>query len=394
MPLSGTRVIDLSRLLPGPFCSQILGDFGADVIKVEDTGFGDPSRIMPPFFEGEGGAAESAAFLFANRNKRSVALDLKHEAGREALRRLVRGADVLLEGFRPGVLDRLGAGWEVLRRENPRLVYCALTGYGQDGPYRDRAGHDINYLGYAGALAMTGPADGAPVPPGIPVADLTGALYAALGILLALRARERTGEGQFVDAAMLDGAVSLLWMHAGRALLGERPRRRDALLSGARPFYGTYETSDGRYLAVGSLEPKFWETFCRAIGREDLIPLQLAEGADADRLRGEIAAAIRARPLAEWTALFDGLDACVSPVLEVEEALENEQVIARGLRRAMPHPALGLIPQIGPGMRLRATPAELRRAPPRLGEHTDEVLAEVGYSKDEIAAMRAAGAIR
>lgn len=388
LPLDGIRVLDLSRLLPGPFCAQLLGDYGADVVKVEDTGLGDFMRALPPFV-----GTESAGFLAVNRNKRCVAVDLKTEGGREVLRRLARRADVLLEGFRPGVMDRLGLGWEALRRENPRLVYCALTGYGQDGPYRDRAGHDLNYLGYAGILAITGAADGPPVPPAVQVADMTGALYAAIGILLALRARELTGAGQLVDVSMLDGVLSLLSIHAGAALAGEPPRRGAGWLSGARPGYGVYETKDGRFLAVGTVEPKFWEAFARAAGHEEWAARQLVEGEEAARLRDEVAAVVRGRTLAEWTEVFAGVEACVSPVLEVEEALENEQVLARGMRRAMPHPTLGMIHELAPAVRLSGTPGELRRAPPGKGEHTDEVLLEAGYSAAEIAALRAAGAV-
>jgi crotonobetainyl-CoA:carnitine CoA-transferase CaiB-like acyl-CoA transferase len=387
-PLEGIRVVDLSRLLPGPFCSQLLGDYGADVVKVEDTGLGDFVRLTPPFI-----GSESGPFLAVNRNKRSIALDLKKEKGREVLRRLARRADVLLEGFRPGVLDRLGVGWDALRSENPRLIYCALTGYGQDGPWRERAGHDINYLGYAGVLAMTGAADGPPVPPGVQVADLTGAFYAAIGILLALEARHRTGAGQLVDVSMLDGALSLLSIHAGAAFAGEPPRRGAGWLSGARPGYGAYETKDGRWLAVGTLEPKFWEAFARTVGHEEWVARQLAEGADAARLREEVAAVVRERTLEEWVRAFEGVEACVSPILEVEEALEGEQVLARGMRRAMPHPTLGMVQQLGPAVRLSETPGDLRRPPPRKGEHTDEVLAEAGYAPEEIAALRAAGVV-
>ncbi len=389
LPLEGVRVLDLSRLLPGPFCSQILADFGADVVKVEAPGLGDFVRALPPFV-----GSESAYFLAINRNKRSAAIDLKHERGREALVRLARRADVLIDGFRPGVLDRLGVGWEALRQENPRLVWCAISGYGRDGPLRDRAGHDINYCAYAGVLALTGAEPGGPpVPPGVQVADLSGALYAAIGVLLALRARERTGEGQLVDVSLHESALALLSMHAGAAFAGEPPRRGEAPLSGGRPNYSVYRTKDGRHLAVGAIEPKFWEAFCRAIGREDLALASLATGEVAARARAEVQAAIGARTLAEWMEIFEKVEACVSPVLEVEEALDSEHAIAREMRRALPHPALGLIHQLGPVPRLCATPAELRRAPPRLGEHTDEILAEAGYSAEEIAALRATGAV-
>ncbi len=393
LPLDGVLVLDLSRLLPGPFCATILADFGADVVKVEDPGMGDLVRLLPPFMPGGGG--ESARFLVLNRNRRGLTVNLKHDRGKEVLRRLARRADVLLEGFRPGVLDRLGVGYPALRRENPRLVWCASTGYGQDGPRRDRAGHDLNYMGYAGALALGGARGGPPVPRGVQVADLSGALYAAIGILLALRARDRTGDGQLVDVAMQDAALSLTAIHAAPTFAGAPPSRRGEFeLSGGRPSYGVYETADGRHLALGAVEPKFWQAFCDAVARPDLVPANLAEGDEAARARSEVAAIVRARPLAEWLAVFERVEACVSPVLEIEEALEDEQAIARGMRRALPHPTLGLIQQIGPAIRLSATPGELRRPPPGLGEHTDEVLREVGgYTDGEIADLRAAGAI-
>ncbi|GIW73352.1 MAG: CoA transferase [Planctomycetota bacterium] len=395
LPLEGVRVIDLTRLLPGPFCTQLLGDFGADVIKVEDTAVGDLTRLVPPYL----GGSHSAAFLALNRNKRSLALDLKQERGREVLLRLVRQADVLVEGFRPGVMERLGLGWERLRAHNPRLVYCALTGFGHQGPWQQRPGHDINYLALGGALAISGAADGPPQLPGVQVADLTGALYAAVGILLALRARERTGQGQFVDVAMTDGVLALLSIHAAAALAGAPPRRGRGPLGGSMPNYGVYATRDGRYLAVGALEPKFWQALCSAIGRPDLqaaAPVMLA-GMDeqaAAAIRAELARLFASRTLAQWQQLFAEIEACVTPVLEVEEALASEHARARVLVREQQHPELGALPQLAPVPRLDATPGTLRRHPPAHGEHTAAILEELGYRPEEIAALRAAGAVR
>ncbi|HWV86668.1 MAG TPA: CoA transferase, partial [Capillimicrobium sp.] len=285
LPLEGVRVLDLSRLLPGPFCSLLLADFGADVVKVEDTGAGDYARWAPPRFDGVEDSAAGAFFLALNRNKRSIRVDLKTEAGRDVLLRLARDADVLLESFRPGVLDRLGVGYERLREANPGLVYCAITGYGQDGPYRDRSGHDMNYLGLVGLLGLTGEAGGPPVPPAGQIADIGGgALMAAFAILAALRERDRSGEGQLVDVSMADGALSWLGMLAARVFAGDAPPRRGRLeLAGGIICYRPYAASDG-WVTLGALEPKFWAAWCRGVGREDLIERQFdPPGSDTHR---------------------------------------------------------------------------------------------------------------
>ncbi|MEA2315279.1 MAG: alpha-methylacyl-CoA racemase, partial [Solirubrobacteraceae bacterium] len=256
LPLQDIRVLDLSRLLPGGFCSLLLADFGADVLKVEDTGMGDYIRWSPPFYEGAHESARSALFLALNRNKRSIRLDLKQAGGRDALLRLVRDYDVVLESFRPGVLDRLGVGYERMREQNPRIVYCAISGYGQDGPKRDASGHDMNYLGLIGLLGLTGERGGAPVQAAGQIADIGGgALMAAFGIMLALRERERSGEGQLVDASMSDGALSWLAMVAAAHFAdGEVPRRGDLPLAGALICYRPYECADG-WVTLGALEP-------------------------------------------------------------------------------------------------------------------------------------------
>ena len=389
MPLTGIKILDLTRLLPGPFCTMLLGDLGAEVVKVEDPRTGDPCRLVPPFLK-----SESAVFLSLNRNKKSLALDLKSEAGREIMVRLARRSDVLVEQFRPGVTDRLGIGYDDMAEVNPGLIYCSLTGYGQTGPYRTRPGHDLNYLAYAGVLDCTGPRDGPPVPPAVQVADCTGGLLAAIGILAALSARSRTGKGQHVDAAMLDGAFSLLNLHAGSHFAGETQRRGAMKLSGGTPCYGVYETKDGRYVALGALEPKFWQRFCALVGRDDLAPLQYADGGDAGRLRRELEALFRERTRAEWLRLLEAEDVCLAPVNSLEEALRDPQITARGMVATMKHADLGSIPQLGIPLRFSETPGSLRLPPPRHGEHTDEILRDLGYSPEKLHDLRERGIIR
>src|SRR5947209_3363240 len=271
LPLAGLRVLDLSRLLPGGFCSLLLADLGAEVLKVEDTGMGDYIRWSPPYYEQAGESARSALYLALNRGKRSIRLNLKQDGGRDALLRLAREYDVVLESFRPGVLDRLGVGYERLKQENPGLVYCAISGYGQDGPNRNRSGHDMNYLGLNGLLGLTGDADGPPVQAAGQIADLGGgALMAAVGILMALRERDRSGQGQMVDCSMFDGSLSWLAMLAAEAFAtGRAPRRGELGLAGRYNCYRPYECADG-YVTLGALEPKFWQAWCEGVGRPDL----------------------------------------------------------------------------------------------------------------------------
>src|SRR3954451_5373251 len=360
--LAGLRVLDLTRLLPGPFCSLLLADFGADVIKVEDLGAGDYARADP------------AAFAAINRGKRSVRLDLKSDGGREAFLTLVRRADVVLESFRPGVMDRLGVGWERLREENPALVYCAITGYGQDGPLRDRAGHDLNYLARAGLLGLSGEAGGPPVQSAGQIADIGGgALTAAFGILAALR----SGQGQLVDISMADGALS--WL----SMLAPRPgaSRGSLVLGGAILCYRPYRCADG-YVALGALEPKFFAAFCSGVGRPDLIDHQFdPPGSDA---HAEVAAILLERTRAEWEAFNVQHDCCLEPVQELGEALADPQFLARDMV---------LDGALGTPVKLSATPGDTSGAAPGPGEHTDAVLGEAGLTGEEVAALREAGAI-
>jgi alpha-methylacyl-CoA racemase len=394
LPLAGLKVLDLSRLLPGGFCSLLLADLGADVLKVEDTGMGDYVRWAPPYVEGAEASARSALFLSLNRNKRSIRIDLKSDDGRDVLLRLAREHDVLLESFRPGVLDRLGVGYERLKRENPGLVYCAISGYGQDGPARDRSGHDMNYLGLNGVLGLTGEAGGPPVQASAQIADLGGgALMAAVGILAALRERDRSGEGQLVDVSMFDGSLAWLAMTAAQMLAeGRAPRRGELMLSGSVLCYRPYACADG-WVTLGALEPKFWQAWCRGVGREDLIERQFdPPGSDAHRAVEEVFAS---RTRAEWQAFASEHDCCLEPVLDLDEALDSELVRAREMVVAIDQPgAAEPVKLLGVPIKLSRTPGDPNRAPgPALGEHTDEVLAAVGYDADAIAALKASGAV-
>jgi crotonobetainyl-CoA:carnitine CoA-transferase CaiB-like acyl-CoA transferase len=412
LPLQGIRVLDLSRLLPGGFCSLLLADFGAEVLKVEDTGMGDYIRWSPPYYEGAHESARSALFLSLNRNKRSIRLDLKNERGREALLRLVREYDVVLESFRPGVLDRLGVGYERMREENPGIVYCAISGYGQDGPKRDASGHDMNYLGLVGLLGLTGERGGEPVQAAGQIADLGGgALMAAFGILAALRERDGaaprpaapgrlacagqrgSGEGQIVDVSMADGALSWLAMVAATYFAdGNVPRRGDLPLAGSLICYRPYECADG-WVTLGALEPKFWQGFCRGVGREELIAAQFERpGSTAHEQVQEI---FKARTREQWEAFAREHDCCLEPVLELDEALGSELVREREMVVQIDQPgAERAVRLLGLPVKLDRTPGDHARLPgPALGEHTEEVLRTAGYSTEEIAELLAEGAV-
>lgn len=395
-PLDGVRVLDLSRLLPGPFATLLLADLGADVVKVEDPQGGDYARYYPPMV-GKGPGATSGIFAALNRDKRSLALDLKHRDGPGVLRRLAAEADVLVESFRPGVTERLGVGPEALRRENPRLVYCAISGYGQDGPLAARAGHDLNYLALAGIAGLTGHA-GEVVAPGFQAADLAGgALYAVAGITAALFERTRTGVGRLVDVSMTDGVAGLgIMVHARESLGGATGPGEDDL-AGSRLCYRPWRCADGRYLAVGALEPKFWGALCQAIGRPDLAFDGFAEGARKAQIQSELGALFATRTRDEWVALLAKHDVCVEPILSPTEARATPHARARGLFGTHRHPAADAPvlhqfpnPRLLPGAE---PPREVRPAP-GLGEHTSEILRAAGYDDAAIDALRANGAVR
>ncbi|HVG75647.1 MAG TPA: CoA transferase, partial [Thermoleophilaceae bacterium] len=383
--------LDLSRLLPGGFCSLLLADFGAEVLKVEDTGMGDYIRWSPPFHEGADESARSALFLALNRGKRSIRLDLKTEGGREVLLRLVRDHDVVLESFRPGVMERLGVGYERLREENPRLVYCAITGYGQDGPYTGRSGHDMNYLGLNGLLGLSGDAGGPPVQSAGQIADLGGGgLMAAFGILAALRERERSGEGQLVDVSMFDGSLSWLALVAARYLAdGTPPGRGDLELAGSLICYRPYACRDG-WVTLGALEPKFWQAWCRGVGREDLVEKQFERpGSEA---HAEVQRVFLERTRDDWQAFASEHDCCLEPVLGLDEALDSELVRAREMVVGVDQPgAESDVRLLGVPVKLSRTPGAPAGPGPALGEHTEEVLSAAGYSAEEIAALLESG---
>ena len=390
--LDGLRVLDLSRLLPGGFCSLMLADFGADVVKVEDTGMGDYVRWAPPYYDGAEDSAKSALYLALNRGKRSIRVNLKEERGREVLLRLAAEYDVLLESFRPGVLDRLGVGYERLREENPRLVYCAITGYGQDGPYRERSGHDMNYLGLVGLLGLTGERDGPPVQPAGQIADIGGgALMGAFGILAALRERDRSGEGQLVDVSMSDGALSWLAMVAGRYFCdGAVPRRGGLELAGGIVCYRPYACGDG-YVTLGALEPKFWQAWCRGVGREDLVERQFEP--PGSETHAAVERIFLERTRAEWQEFASKHDCCLEPVLDLDEALDSELVRGREMVVELEQPGAGPVRQLGVPVKMSRTPGGVHAPGPALGEHTDEVLAGLGYSEEDVAALRESGAV-
>jgi crotonobetainyl-CoA:carnitine CoA-transferase CaiB-like acyl-CoA transferase len=403
LPLEGIRVLDLSRLLPGGFCSLLLADFGAEVLKVEDTGAGDYIRWAPPYYEGAEDSAKSAMFLSLNRNKRSIRIDLKSEAGREVLLRLVREYDVVLESFRPGVLDRLGVGYERMRKENPGLVYCAISGYGQSGPKRDASGHDMNYLGLIGLLGLTGEVDsvgGHPVQAAGQIADLGGgALMGAFGILAALRERDGepgkpgSGQGQFVDVSMADGALSWLAMVAGQYFAdGVVPKRGEQLLAGAVICYRPYKCADG-WVSLGALEPKFWQAWCRGVEREELIEKQFEHpGSEAHEQVAEI---FKGRTRAQWTQFATVHDCCLEPVLDLDEVLDSELVGEREMVVTLDQPGVeDGVRQLGIPVKLDRTPGEHNRLPgPGLGEHTEQVLRAAGYSEQQVAELLEQGAV-
>jgi crotonobetainyl-CoA:carnitine CoA-transferase CaiB-like acyl-CoA transferase len=388
--LDGIKILELARVAPGELCTMMLADMGADVLKIET-----PEKGPAPDAE----AARRAAFAFVNRNKRSLALNLKAPDGQAIFKRLASTADVIVEGFRPGVMKRLGADYETIKAQNPRIIYCSLSGFGQDGPYRDYPAHDMNYLSLAGMLGLIGEPDRKPAIPLNVIADYGGAsLHGALGIVLALFGRERTGRGQHVDVSYLDTSISLLAATPNMRFFfsdGIAPRRGGGFLGGSYPYYAIYETKDEKLLTIGCTEPWLWENFCKAIGRPDFArfarkPDQFVRTANAEeeKARQEIEAVIRTRSRDEWYDLLVKADVCVGKVYDVEEMAKDPQVQARQMIVDVEHPVHGRVREFGIAIKMSETPGSVRRAAPHSGEHTEDVLKDLGLAASEIASLR------
>ena len=392
--LQGIKVVDLSRMAPGPFCTMVLGDLGADVIRVEEPGGGRMVRERSANVD-EAQAKKNAAFNALNRNKRSIALNLKDESARKVLHELARDADVFVEGFRPGVVSRLGCDYETLSGINPRLVYCSLSGYGQDGPYSGLVGHDINYISVGGALGVIGERGGAPVIPYNIIADFAGGgLHAATAVLAAIIARGHTGRGQYVDVAMSDGVAYMMASVMSAYFSDGVVAAPGAMsLNGAAPYYNVYKCQDGRYLSVGCIEPWFWVALCNTLGREDLIPIQFDES-KAEYIKGELRDIFITKNRDEWWETLSGIDnIAVAKVSSLDEVASDPQNLHREMVIEAGEMNGQSVSQVGIGPKLSDTPGSVRFTGATAGQHTDEVLDELGYSVEDIAGLRESGAV-
>jgi crotonobetainyl-CoA:carnitine CoA-transferase CaiB-like acyl-CoA transferase len=390
LPLEGYRVLDLSAVYPGSLCTHILADFGAEVIKIESPAGGDPGRSIPPLVKKTG-----VFFHMLNRNKKSITLDIRNPRGRKILHKLAERADVFVENTRPGNLGKIGLGYEDLARINPRIIYCSITGFGQDGPFRDIPAHDINFLALSGILGLIGEKNRVPTVPDIQIAGAgAGGMNAARGILSALLRRERTGKGQYIDAAILDGLTPFvtlsmcLFMHDGK-----EPRRGESLFGGGYAFWNVYRTKDERYISLGCWERKYWENFCRAVNREELAREQHAPPPRQDEIIGEVQAIFMEKTRDQWLKILNPNDICYAPVNSLEEALEHPQIRHRGLWFKGKHPEDGEIPQPGFPLKFNEDQPGWRTPPPGSGEHNGEILGGLGIGEIELRELKAAGVI-
>jgi len=402
LALDGIKILDLTRAGPGPFCTMILGDLGADIIKIEappTVGARQAGVTYSPV--GEAGRRE-AVYQAINRNKRSIGLNLRLEEGRHIFHQLAEKADVIVEGFRPGVVERLGIDYQTITKINPKIIYCSITGYGQDGPYRDLPGHDINYISIGGALNLIGEADGKPAVPLNLVADFGGGNNAVIGILSALIARSKMGKGQYIDISLTDSVISLLTQMATDYFQhGVILKRGEIGVGGAYPYRSVYETKDGKFITIGCREPWLWENLCREIGREDFIPFHIEPDHHLHKPEGEkwqeISASLKklflTRTRDEWFELLSQKDVPVGKVYSLDEVFIDPQVLHRKMVIEVEHPTEGKIKQVGIAIKLSDTPGKVRSLPPLLGEHTEEILVGLGYNKQRINELRQEGIV-
>lgn len=389
-PLKGVCILDLTRLYPGPLGTMMLADMGAEVIKIEDLSAPDYMRYYPPYLENQ-----SAGFLAVNRSKRSFALNLKTDAGRDIFFKLMARADIIIEPFRPGVMDKMGLGYKQACAVKKDIIYVSLTGYGQDGPYSTHAGHDINFIGYSGILATTGTSQAGPVIPGPQLGDIAGGAYmTVIACLSALWARKTTGQGQQVDVSMLDGLLPLMTLQMAHYFATQTAFTPDeAPLSGGLACYGVYPCQDSKYMALGILEEKFWKKFCEMVDRPQWIDQFLVRGDDAQKLRSELSALFLTRSRDDWARQAAEQDICLTPVLTIDEIENNEHLQARGMICEEDHPLCGKLKGVGVPIKFSQTPAKPSGPAPALGQDTDTILADVGYTQDEIAALKIDGII-
>lgn len=381
LPLDGIKVIDLSRLLPGPLCTLILADLGAEVIKIEDHMGGDYIRWIEPKMK-----HQNPTFYALNRNKKSIRLDLRNDEGKEIFRKLIGSAHVVIETFRPGVMDRLGLGWNHLKEINPSLIYCSLTGYGQNGPYKDLPGHDLNYLAISGALSMMQTRKGVPVMAGLPIADVGGgSLPAAIAILAALYNARFTGIGQFLDVSMVDGLNFFLSFLMTQYMADkDLHRAENDWINGGYAFYNVYQASDGEYLALGCVEEKFWSNFCKGIQKEKLVAEMFSDEPRRSEIIDEIAEVIKTKTSSEWLEVFRHSDVCITKVNNLEEALNDPHIMQRQVWFMQEYSPEGLIPQMNFPVKFSEKNPGWRTPPPQLGEHSEDVLLGIGYSPEDI----------
>ena len=403
LALEGNKILDLADYPPGALCTMILGDLGAEVIKIgAPSEGGERSAWVGTMMKNEE-AERQAAYDALNRNKKSIALNLRSEAGRQIFYQLAETADIVVEGFRPGALKRLGLDYETIKAINPRIIYCSLSGYGQDGPYSNLPGHDINYISMAGALGLIGTADGPPVIPLNLLGDFAGAsLPGVIGILAALVARDKTGRGQYVDIAFADGVMSLLtWSLGGFFSSGIVPKRGETLLHGAYPYYDVYETKDGKYISIGCVEPWFWENLCRVLGKEEYIPHQCSmehfsrkpEGDKWGEVSSNLKQIFLTRTRDEWFELLSKENVAVGKVYTLDEVSRDPQVLHRQMVIEIDHPTLGKVKQTGIAVKLSETPGKVRSLAPLPGEHTEEVLLNLDYKQTQIDELRQNGVV-